>query len=210
MWHLALIALVSGYNCEFQLPSGEKYDFSAFTRDMPDYEADSMEYIYRLNICADTSILCNGEFSIASQWNYKGGCYAVIARQFPTLPVLSKKDDSLILTYTNGDYCYSGPRQTNFIFHCSPKNTKIGLAEEPETCIYNFDIYSKYACFDLPVETQTSYFWMLYLVLSLILGYFVVGLIYNKVQDKTLTVLEALPHSEKLAEITSGIFNRFR
>lgn len=210
MWQYIIISLASAYNCEFKLPSGDKYDFSPFVRDMPDYEADSMDYIYRFNICADTSILCNGEFSIASQWFYNGACVSVIARQFPSEPTLSKKDDLLVLTYTNGDYCFNGPRKVNYIFHCTKKGTKVGLGEEIEPCTYNFDVYSKYACFDLPVEETSSYFWIVYLGICCVLAYFVIGFVYNKVQDKSLTVLEAIPHGEKTADCLSGILNRYR
>lgn len=208
-----LLSLVYSYNCEFKLPTGEKYDFSAFMRDIPDYEADSMDFIYRFNICIDTAITCNGEYSIASQWNYNGGCVSVLARQYPDAPTLARKDDTLVLSYKNGDFCYTGPRKVNFVFHCTDKRTKVGLAEEPEACLYSFDIYSKYACFDVSdtkEEIETAFSWLFFLALMVVFAYFLIGFVYNKVQDKTLSVLEAIPHSEKIGEMVSNVCNKIR
>jgi hypothetical protein len=213
MLFLLIIQVVQSYNCKFKLSSGEEYDFSPLMREIPDYEADSMDFVYRFNICIDTAILCNGEFSIASQWNYYGGCISVLARQGPEPPVLSKKDDNLVLTYKNGDYCYTGPRKVNYIFHCSNKKTKIGLVEEPEACIYNFDIYSKYTCFDsssTEEEIETAVSWLFLLSLAVFFGYFFIGFMYNKMKDKTLSTTEAIPHFERITEILSSAVSRFR
>ena len=76
------------YSCKFALPDGKIYDFSKLIRDIPDYEADSLEYIYTLNICKDTIKTCKGESGVATQWHYNGGRVAVIARQGPETPVL--------------------------------------------------------------------------------------------------------------------------
>ena len=109
------------------------------------------------------------------------------------------------LTYKNGDFCGNGiNRSVNYIFHCSNKSTRVGLSAEPKTCVYNFDIYSKYACFDTAVK-QTSYMWILYYALFAVIIYFAVGWVLNKYKDPDSGLIEAIPHSEKFAECIEKI-----
>ena len=209
MWIVLLIAAALSYSCTFSLPDGSKYDLSVFTREVPDYEADAMDYIYRLNICSDTIKLCNGEPAIATQWYYNGGCTAVLARQGPIAPVLTKTVDGIMLTYTNGDMCTSGPRKVVYNFHCSKGETRVGLAEETQMCLYAFDIYSKDACFGAKAKSR-GYGWMAYGGIALVLVYFVGGWAYNKYQDKDLGVIEAIPHSGSVIECMGGAWEKLR
>lgn len=210
MWLFLLGVAVLAYPCRFTASDGTVYDLSKFERDIPDYEADAMDYVYRVNICGDTAKLCNGESGIGTQWFYNGNCVSVIARQGPTPPTLTKAlDGTITLSYTNGDNCHNGPRKVNYIFHCSKGDTKIGLAEESTVCLYEFDVYSKDACFSKPavVKSKTRYF---YYILGIIFMYFVLGWGYNKYQDKELGMIEAIPHSERALDCITNLLDKAR
>ena len=209
MWLLLLLGLgYSAYNCQFSPPDGKSYDFSDFIREMPDYEVVAMDYVYRFNICSDTIKDCNGFPGIASQWVYNAGCASTIARQGPTPPVLTQIEKGLQLTYYNGDYCGPISREISFRFHCSNSATRIGLVEEPDMCVYTIDIYSRDACFDIKPSTS-NYFWVYY-VLAVLVGYFVLGWIFNKYRQKELSFIEAVPHSEKIIDIAGAVFTKIR
>ena len=168
-----------------------------------------MDYIYRLNICSDTIKLCNGQSGIATQWSYNGGCTAVLARQAPVNPVLSKTTDGIMLTYANGDMCSKGPRKVIYNFHCSKGETRVGLAEETEVCLYVFDIYSKDACFGQKSKSK-GYGWMVYGGIAAVFAYFVVGWAYNRYRDKDIGVFEAIPHSMMVLECMGGAWEKLR
>lgn len=195
MWILLLLSLSFGFNCKFTLTDGTEYDLSEFQRTLPDYEVDVTGFIYRFNICADTVKLCHGDDSIASQWNYNAGCVAVIARQGPVPPKLARIADGLSLTYSNGDNCDFEARRATFNFHCVDAETRIGLAEEPSTCHYSFDLYSRDACFGQSF-TQKNHSWVFYGLILVAISYLAVGWVYNKHNNNELGFFEAIPHFE--------------
>ena len=212
MWIFLFIGIAISYPCKFSLDDGAEYDLSIFTRDIPDYEADNVDYIYRFNICQNSLKQCGGSEGIATQWRYNGECVAITGRQEPKSPDLVKIEDGIALTYYNGDNCIGVERKTVYKFHCSPNDLKvrIGLIEDVvEYCVYSFDIYSKDACFGNE-EIYQSYAYIIYGILFLVLVYFIFGFLYNKYNDKELEIIEAIPHGEACSEFFGRTFNKFK
>ncbi|CAG9324551.1 unnamed protein product [Blepharisma stoltei] len=216
MWVLLLFNLASAgqYPCKFTMPDGDVIDLSSLYTEIPDYEMDAMDFVYRNNICGDTHKTCGVNTGIATQWEYNGGCVAVLARQSGTPPVATyiNPDDpdlGIRLTYFNGDSCGSIQRQVIYNIHCAKEKTRMTMAEEFSLCVYTFEVNSKLVCPGKSGVTKKSSSglsrgtWILLLSVILFAAYCIIGSILNRKNDPELSISESIPHKAFWAELPS-------
>mmetsp|Transcript_2521 Transcript_2521/g.3959 ORF Transcript_2521/g.3959 Transcript_2521/m.3959 type:complete len:241 (+) Transcript_2521:18-740(+) len=217
----ALEAQSSTFPCVFTMPDGEVVNLSSTYSSMPDYEADAMDFIYRLNICGNTLKTCGDQEGIATQWLYNGRCVAVLARQGPKAPqaeYLDPTDPSagIKLTYFNGDRCNNKQdRMITYKFHCSQEPTRVGLAQEGHICKYEFDIYTKEICpAKTKLKTKTSTSSKVKTGLLLLGGgfiaYFIIGVLANKRKEPQLGVMEAIPNKDFWFDLPSVLYSALK
>lgn len=216
MWILLLftLAYTSKYQCQFKLPDGNLIDLSSLYTDVPDYEMDSMDFVYRANICGDTHKTCGSEAGIVTQWEYNGKCVAVLARQGPTAPVATyidplNPDAGIRLTYKNGNICGGvGQRQVVYNIHCSNEVTRITLAQEYRVCEYTFEVYTRDICpgkAGVPKKSKSlsTLTWILIITTIIIVLYCIIGALLNKKHNPELPIFETIPNKHFWQEIPS-------
>ncbi|CAG9327861.1 unnamed protein product [Blepharisma stoltei] len=215
MWILLLFSLSSAgqYPCKFTMPDGNVIDLSSLYTEVPDYEMDAMDFVYRVNICGDAHKTCGADPGIATQWEYNGNCVAVLARQSgapPKATYINSDDPDLgiQLTYFNGDNCYNGPRQVIYNLHCAKEKTRITMIEEFSTCVYTFEINSKNVCPGKSGVTKKSTglsTGTLLIVATVIIFavYCIVGSVINRKNDPELSISESIPHRAFWTELPS-------
>eukprot|EP00941_MAST-03F_sp_MAST-3F-sp1_P001317 g1317.t1 len=212
-----------GQQCGFIAPDGTEYDLRGMTRILGsdgDFTkqvqvGSSIEFLYRVNICANTLALCQGTpGSVTESLKIPAGeTCRVLGRlngmTFKPLTLPPTPDnpngDGLQLVYRNGDICDPIQRSTRSVIinlQCSISTIGPGTLDEmkkDDTCTTSFTMKSRDAC---GVSAIGFGFFFLYMFCLCGFIYCVGGAIYNwrvvGAQGK-----EMIPHLEVWQEFPS-------
>jgi len=118
-------------------------------------------------------------------------------------------DKGIAIGYSGGDSCFPerAQRESRFEFHCDPEiDFEIRDVDEPETCLYVFQIYTKKICSFLPSSTVTqkspevrssktsfSFFGLLYYAVVLFIMFNVFSVLRAKMMNPTCSMRQAVP-----------------
>lgn len=223
--HLPLVQ-----TCQWKSPSGTEWNLSELqkkdywkVKDDPDSEIFSTAYLF--NFCSSVSIKCAEEYSMALEMlqvldDLTDSCVVMGRTAQYEIQMSSESDqESLKITYSNGDQCkfssrqsdIGKPRRISFVVQCSEtKEEEFTMVSNDGVSVTNCDVLLKInhpaGCPVRIIEVPShNLLWILVKwAILLLFVYIVLGFIINtKFNNKSGT--DALPFKDYLLPLVSSL-----
>jgi len=209
---LAVLVVVSlaDVDCKptVEFSDGKNYSFDltglCHAKTADDYHARDEDYNdYYFNICGEVSTASQAECAGAAVCQYaaSGDYYnagSLSTQAFTANTEVKQPGQGIIVTYSGGQQCSSGSRQTAIYLECDPtvEQPIFKEVEEADHCAYKVHATSKYACGVSAGGSDTAGLVILLIIIIAVVLYFAIGAIYQKKVKNASTAREYIIHNE--------------
>lgn len=231
MWSFILLTIAAGDDMKYvDHYLGLSYDWSGLQRPQDDpwkvmaEENPLLDSIYVFNFGTNLPTSCTPDLvsaiEVVELFDGKFASCSVIGRHKSSSVNLLDKlnpDKGLHITYQGGDRCTNQdspflnfPRRVTFKLHCNREETDWVLAPQDEigSCVVIIEKYTRFGCPTYFTVGWNKYVKAIFWVVGSVLGYFIIGMIFNIIRGRSGP--NVIPNVEMWKEAIRWVYNKFQ